>query len=149
MMPVSYLSLSDTGASKLITDGNIQVYHGEIQRLSQSGVILKDGTTHDFDAVVFATGYHEATGALQAVLGEEMASRCIWQRGIQEALYGPLDEEGLVLQPESVINARTHGLARRKCNKVARSSSTKSIPCVTTVRSHQARKQSPFTQDSS
>ena len=60
----------NVGASELIVQGLIKVDQGSIERFTESGVVLADGTTIDADVVVFATGYRRAKESNRSVLGD-------------------------------------------------------------------------------
>ncbi|KAJ4371643.1 hypothetical protein N0V83_004863 [Neocucurbitaria cava] len=87
----------DTGACKLIADRKIGLIHSEIDHFTANGVIFKDGSSQEADAVVFATGYMNTKSAIQALMGDEMAKKCHerWEKG-NAFFLGP---EG-----ESIIN---------------------------------------------
>ncbi|UPK92622.1 hypothetical protein LCI18_003557 [Fusarium solani-melongenae] len=87
----------DTGCCKLIADRKIKLVHSEIDHFTADGVVYKDGTSQQADAVIFATGYMDTEGAIQALLGADMAKKCHerWEKG-NAFFVGP---EG-----ESIIN---------------------------------------------
>ncbi|KAM3414448.1 hypothetical protein BST61_g9613 [Cercospora zeina] len=87
----------DNGACKLITDRVIKLVHSEIDYFTETGVVYKDGSAQAADAVVFATGYMNTKGAIDAFMGEKMAKKCNerWEKG-NAFFLGP---EG-----ESVVN---------------------------------------------
>jgi putative flavoprotein involved in K+ transport len=65
----------NAGASDLIIDGSIKLRHGGVAGLTDSGVLLDDGSTVDADLVVFATGYEPPTAAARQLLGDEIANQ--------------------------------------------------------------------------
>jgi putative flavoprotein involved in K+ transport len=66
----------NVGASNLIAEGQIGVLQMEqVARFVPEGVELVDGGTREFDAVILATGYHNASVDIARLFGEEVASR--------------------------------------------------------------------------
>ncbi|KAL8276354.1 hypothetical protein RQP46_011239 [Phenoliferia psychrophenolica] len=66
----------DSGASALIANGKIKVTQGRIKNFTSSGLALQDGTLHDFDAVVFATGFTTVRDAIsKSAIGPEVANK--------------------------------------------------------------------------
>lgn len=64
----------DTGACRLILDGKINVIPGEIESyIEDKKVTFSDGTSEEFDAVVFATGYTGYKDSVAGLLGEKYA----------------------------------------------------------------------------
>lgn len=60
----------NVGASDLIVAGKIKVDQGSIERFTESGVVLDDGTVIDADLVVFATGFCKPRESNRPVLGD-------------------------------------------------------------------------------
>ncbi|MBS0537469.1 MAG: NAD(P)/FAD-dependent oxidoreductase, partial [Proteobacteria bacterium] len=65
----------DVGASELIADGRIKLKSAEIDRLTETGVVLKDGTALDADLVVYATGYGSMNQWAGALISPEVADK--------------------------------------------------------------------------
>lgn len=76
----------DTGASQKIIDGDIKVKQGEIDHFTSSGVVFKDGSSANFDVVVFATGYTGFKDTVEDILGPLYADKL-------KPVWG-LDKEG-------------------------------------------------------
>ncbi|RAK97101.1 putative flavin-binding monooxygenase [Aspergillus ibericus CBS 121593] len=78
----------DVGCSPLIASGKIKVKQSPegISHFTESGLVLKDGSTLPADIVVLATGYDNMRTTVRKVLGDRVADRCqdVWD----------LDEEG-------------------------------------------------------
>ncbi|KAH7010468.1 hypothetical protein EDB80DRAFT_868985 [Ilyonectria destructans] len=96
----------DTGCCQLIADKTVRLVHSEIDRFTKDGVVYKDGTSQEADVVIFATGYMNSKGAIQALMGDEMAKKCRerWEKGNAFFLgpegesiinYCPLPQKGL------------------------------------------------------
>ncbi|KAH8664907.1 hypothetical protein BGZ61DRAFT_367151 [Ilyonectria robusta] len=96
----------DTGCCQLIADKTVRLVHSEIDRFTKDGVVYKDSTSQEADVVIFATGYMNSKGAIQALMGDEMAKKCHerWEKGNAFFLgpegesiinYCPLPQKGL------------------------------------------------------
>ncbi|GJJ11777.1 hypothetical protein Clacol_006015 [Clathrus columnatus] len=86
----------DIGAADQIINGRIKVKPGEPERFTKDGLVFKDGSFLEADAVIFATGYHPVQHILSPIFGEELSERI-------SPAWG-LDEEG-----ESIRNYRPCG----------------------------------------
>ena len=74
----------DVGACDLVIDGSIKLVSGyKIERLSETGVVLDDGTELPADLVVYATGYGSMNGWAADLMGQEVADRIgkVWGLG--------------------------------------------------------------------
>ena len=65
----------DVGASELIADGRIKLKSSEVDRLTETGVALKDGTVLPADLVVYATGYGSMNQWAGALISPEVADK--------------------------------------------------------------------------
>ncbi|MEQ8349615.1 MAG: NAD(P)/FAD-dependent oxidoreductase [Sneathiellaceae bacterium] len=65
----------DVGASQLIVDGEIKLAHGEVKEITESGVVLEDGTELPADLIVYATGYASMNGWAADLIGQDVADR--------------------------------------------------------------------------
>jgi putative flavoprotein involved in K+ transport len=66
----------DVGASQLIIDGKIKLKSGHgVDRITESGVLLTDGTELPADVIVYATGYGSMNGWVAQLVSPEMAAR--------------------------------------------------------------------------
>jgi putative flavoprotein involved in K+ transport len=65
----------DVGASQLVIDGKIKLKAGQIERLTEAGVVLSDGSELPADLVVYATGYGSMNGWAAELIGQETADR--------------------------------------------------------------------------
>ncbi|GAA6011517.1 hypothetical protein JCM10207_002646 [Rhodosporidiobolus poonsookiae] len=64
----------DVGCSRLIADGKIKIKQGvEIEKLTSTGVLFKDGVHIDADMVVMATGYTSQRETVRRVVGDKVA----------------------------------------------------------------------------
>ena len=74
----------DVGACDLVIDGSIKLVSGHgIERLSETGVVLDDGTELPADLVVYATGYGSMNGWAADLISQEVADRIgkVWGLG--------------------------------------------------------------------
>lgn len=65
----------DVGASQLIIDGKIKLAHGQVQQITETGVLLDDGTELPADLIVYATGYGSMNGWAADLIGQDVADR--------------------------------------------------------------------------
>ena len=77
----------DVGASELVANGSIKLKTGQIERLSERGVVLEDGTELPADLVVFATGYDSMNGWAAQLISPEVADKVgkVWGLGSDTA----------------------------------------------------------------
>ncbi|KAI9372500.1 hypothetical protein BJX61DRAFT_533927 [Aspergillus egyptiacus] len=80
----------DVGCSQLIADGKIKLKRSPegIEKFTEAGLVLKDGSELESDIVVLATGYDNMRTTVRKTLGDRIADRLrdVWD----------LDEEGEV-----------------------------------------------------
>ncbi len=65
----------DVGASQLIIDGKIKLAHGGVREITETGVVLEDGTELPADVIVYATGYGSMNGWAADLIGQDVADR--------------------------------------------------------------------------
>ncbi len=66
----------DVGASDLIADGEIKLKSGvNIERITENGVVLTDGTELPVDLIVYATGYGSMNGWAAQLISQEVADK--------------------------------------------------------------------------
>lgn len=73
----------DVGACDMVADGRIKLAHGQVDRLTESSVVLSDGTELPADVVVYATGYGSMNGWAADLIGQDVADRVgkVWGLG--------------------------------------------------------------------
>jgi putative flavoprotein involved in K+ transport len=73
----------DVGASDLIASGEIKLETAEIDRLTETGAVLKDGTELPADLIVYATGYGSMNQWAAALISPEVADKVgkVWGLG--------------------------------------------------------------------
>ncbi|KUM30192.1 FAD-dependent oxidoreductase [Arthrobacter sp. EpRS66] len=101
------------GASELVADGSIALAKGEVSHLTESSVVLADGTELPADAVVYATGYGSMNGWAAKLISQEVADavgKC-WGLGSETAKDpGPWQGElRNMWKPTKVKNLWFHG----------------------------------------
>ena len=65
----------DVGASQLIIDGKIKLAHGQVKEITETGVMLADGTHLPADVIVYATGYGSMNGWAADLIGKDVADK--------------------------------------------------------------------------
>ena len=63
----------DVGASELIADGKIKLKHGQVERITKTGVQLADGSELAADLIVYATGYGSMNGWAAKLISQDVA----------------------------------------------------------------------------
>jgi putative flavoprotein involved in K+ transport len=73
----------DVGASDLIAAGEIKLKTAEIDHLTETGAVLKDGTALPADLIVYATGYGSMNQWAGALISPEVADKVgkVWGLG--------------------------------------------------------------------
>ena len=73
----------DVGASQLVIDGKIKLKTGQIEGLTEAGVMLADGSELPADLVIYATGYGSMNGWAADLIGRDVADRVgkVWGLG--------------------------------------------------------------------
>jgi putative flavoprotein involved in K+ transport len=73
----------DVGASQLVIDGKIKLKTGQVDHLTETAVVLEDGTELPADLVVYATGYGSMNGWAADLIGKEVADKVgkVWGLG--------------------------------------------------------------------
>ena len=73
----------DVGACDLVADGRIKLAHGQVDHLTETAVVLADGTELPADVVVYATGYGSMNGWAADLIGQDVADRVgkVWGLG--------------------------------------------------------------------
>lgn len=65
----------DIGASELIADGSIKLANGQLDHLTETSVVLADGTELPADVVVYATGFGSMNGWAADLISQEVADK--------------------------------------------------------------------------
>ena len=113
----------DVGASQLIIDGKIKLKSGsDVSHLTETSVVLKDGTELPADLVVYATGYGSMNGWAADLISQEVADKVgkcwglgsdttkdpgPWE-GEQRNMWKPTAQEGLWFHGGNLHQSRHH-----------------------------------------
>ena len=73
----------DIGASQLIINGKIKLLAGQVQEITETGVLLDNGTEIPADVIVYATGYGSMNGWVADLVSQEVADKVgkVWGLG--------------------------------------------------------------------
>ncbi|WP_274628395.1 NAD(P)/FAD-dependent oxidoreductase [Arvimicrobium flavum] len=73
----------DIGASQMIIDGKIKHAYGQVEQLTENGVVLADGKEIPADLVVYATGFSSMNGWVADLVDQETADKVgrVWGLG--------------------------------------------------------------------
>jgi len=114
----------DVGASELVADGSIKLQPGQVDHLTEDGVVMADGTELPADLVVYATGYESMTGFVADLISPEVADTVgkIWGlgsdtakdpgpwEGEQRNMWKPSQQEGLWFHGGNLHQSRHYSL---------------------------------------
>ncbi|MEU6138702.1 NAD(P)/FAD-dependent oxidoreductase [Nocardioides sp. NPDC047086] len=65
----------DVGSAELVADGHVKLAQGQVSHLTETSVVLEDGTELPADLVVYATGYGSMNGWAADLISQEVADR--------------------------------------------------------------------------
>ncbi|WP_456237122.1 hypothetical protein, partial [Arenibaculum pallidiluteum] len=65
----------DTGASQLIIDGRIRLEPGQVEEITETGVVLDSGKEIPAEVIVYATGYGSMNGWVADLVSQEVADK--------------------------------------------------------------------------
>ncbi len=65
----------DVGASELVADGKIKLAKGQVDRLTETAVLLDTGQQLPADLVVYATGYGSMNGWAERLISKQVADK--------------------------------------------------------------------------
>ncbi|GAB2936684.1 NAD(P)/FAD-dependent oxidoreductase [Rhodococcus aerolatus] len=103
----------DVGAAELVADGRVALAHGQVDHLTETSVVLADGTELEADLVVYATGYGSMNGWVADLVDEATADRLgkVWGLGSDTTKDpGPWEgEQRNMWKPTQVPNLWMHG----------------------------------------
>ena len=73
----------DVGAAELVANGDVKLVKGQVDHLTETSVVLTDGTALDADLVVYATGYGSMNGWAADLISQEAADKVgkVWGLG--------------------------------------------------------------------
>ena len=59
----------------MIIDGKIKLAHGNVREITETAVVLQDGTVLPADVIVYATGYGSMNGWAADLIGQDVADK--------------------------------------------------------------------------
>jgi putative flavoprotein involved in K+ transport len=65
----------EVGASELIADGLVKLVTAEIERMTATGVEMKNGLALSADLIVYATGYSSMNTSVAQLVGQDVAEK--------------------------------------------------------------------------
>jgi putative flavoprotein involved in K+ transport len=114
----------DVGAADLVADGDVELAHGQVTSLTETSVVLEDGTELEADLVVYATGYGSMNGWAADLISQEVADKVgkVWGlgsattkdpgpwEGEQRNMWKPTQQEGLWFHGGNLHQSRHYSL---------------------------------------
>jgi putative flavoprotein involved in K+ transport len=114
----------DVGAAELVADGRVELAHGQVDHLTETSVVLADGTELEADLVVYATGYGSMNGWVADLVDRETADRVgkVWGlgsgttkdpgpwEGEQRNMWKPTQQENLWFHGGNLHQSRHYSL---------------------------------------
>ena len=104
----------DAGCSQLIIDGEIHLLQFDsVKEFTKTGIICKDGTEIQFDALILATGYYTQKELVKRLLGEKVADSVgeIWGIGADGEManmWKKTSQKGLWFMAGSLAQCRIY-----------------------------------------
>ena len=114
----------DVGASELIADGSVKLAHGDVSELTETEVVLDDGTRLEADLVVYGHGFGSMNGLAADIVGQEVADKVgkVWGlgsdttkdpgpwEGEERNMWKPTQQEGLWFHGGNLHQSRHYSL---------------------------------------
>jgi putative flavoprotein involved in K+ transport len=114
----------DVGAADLVASGQVKLAKGQVDHLTESSVVLADGTELPADLVVYATGYTSMNGWAAELISPEVAGKVgkCWGLGSGTAkdpgpwegeernMWKPTQQEALWFQGGNLHQSRHYSL---------------------------------------
>ena len=115
----------DVGACDLVADGRIKLKSGvDVERLTETSVILTDGSALQADLVVYATGFSSMNGWAADLISQEVADKVgkVWGLGSKTSkdpgpwegelrnMWKPTQQEGLWFHGGNLHQSRHYSL---------------------------------------
>ncbi|TQK71490.1 NAD(P)/FAD-dependent oxidoreductase [Nocardioides sp. SLBN-35] len=114
----------DVGAAELVANGDVKLAHGQVDHLTETSVVLADGTELPADLVVYATGYGSMNGWAADLISQEVADRVgkVWGlgsdttkdpgpwEGEQRNMWKPTQQENLWFHGGNLHQSRHYSL---------------------------------------
>ncbi len=114
----------DVGAADLVADGEVALAQGQVDHLTETSVVLADGTELEADLVVYATGYGSMNGWAADLISQEVADKVgkVWGlgsdttkdpgpwEGEQRNMWKPTQQEALWFHGGNLHQSRHYSL---------------------------------------
>ena len=114
----------DVGAADLVANGDVALVKGQVDHLTETAVVLEDGTELPADLVVYATGYNSMNGWAADLISQEVADKVgkCWGLGSGTAkdpgpwegeernMWKPTQQEALWFQGGNLHQSRHYSL---------------------------------------
>jgi len=114
----------DVGAADLVANGDVKLAHGQVTSLTETSVVLDDGTELEADLVVYATGYGSMNGWAADLISQEVADKVgkVWGlgsattkdpgpwEGEQRNMWKPTQQAGLWFHGGNLHQSRHYSL---------------------------------------
>ncbi|SEF20416.1 putative flavoprotein involved in K+ transport [Amycolatopsis pretoriensis] len=114
----------DVGAADLVANGDVKLAHGQVASLTETSVVLEDGTELEADLVVYATGYGSMNGWAADLISQEVADKVgkVWGlgsettkdpgpwEGEQRNMWKPTQQDGLWFHGGNLHQSRHYSL---------------------------------------
>ena len=114
----------DVGAADLVADGKVKLAGGQVDHLTETAVVLEDGTELPADLVVYATGYGSMNGWAADLISQEVADKVgkVWGlgsdttkdpgpwEGEQRNMWKPTQQEALWFHGGNLHQSRHYSL---------------------------------------
>jgi len=114
----------DVGAAGLVADGSIKLVRGTVRELTETAVVLGDGSALPADLVVYATGYGSMNGWAADLISPEVADKVgkVWGlgsdttkdsgpwEGEQRNMWKPTQQEALWFHGGNLHQSRHYSL---------------------------------------
>ncbi len=114
----------DVGAGELVANGDVKLARGQVSELTETEVVLDDGTRLEADLVVYATGYGSMNGLAADIVGQEVADKVgkVWGLGSETTkdpgpwegeernMWKPTQQQGLWFHGGNLHQSRHYSL---------------------------------------
>lgn len=114
----------DVGAAELVANGDVKLAKGQVDHLTETSVVLADGTELPADLVVYATGYGSMNGWAADLISQEVADKVgkVWGlgsdttkdpgpwEGEQRNMWKPTQQENLWFHGGNLHQSRHYSL---------------------------------------
>lgn len=114
----------DVGAAELVANGEVKLAHGQVDHLTETSVVLEDGSELEADLVVYATGYGSMNGWAADLISQEVADKVgkVWGlgsatikdpgpwEGEQRNMWRPTQQESLWFHGGNLHQSRHYSL---------------------------------------